>query len=224
MAVKKEDIILGLVVFATVTTAGLVIYFSLRNKDDKKYNSNTKNKNNDGKIKSILFIGDSNTVANYSYADQLKKIYPNLKIKKIAKVGEKTDWMKNQLSNELNNNKYDLIGILGGSNDIYSLGKNDSAKKNLNDMYNLIHSKGSKVLAVTPPNKDFYVNKTEQKQKSLFDLVDWMRNNNKIDYLVDFHKITGDKKYFSANDGYLHANSSAHKILTDNVKQKINVA
>lgn len=226
MALKKGDIWLGLVVFASVTTAGLVIYFSLRNKDDKKaQNTSSSTKNNDGKIKSILFIGDSNTAANYSYADQLKKMYPNIKIKKIAKVGEKTDWMKTQLINELNSNNYDLVAVLGGSNDIYALGKNDSAKRNLNDMYDLIHSKGAKVLAVTPPNKDFYVKKTEQKQKALFDLVDWMKGNKKIDYLVDFHNITADKKFFSANDGYLHANSSAHKILTDNViKQKINLA
>jgi hypothetical protein len=213
-----------LAVFAAVTTAGLVIYFSLRNKDDKKSYSTNESNSSDGKIKSILFIGDSNTVANYSYADQLKKIYPNLKIKKIAKVGEKTDWMKNKLINELNSgNKYDVVGVLSGSNDIYALGKNDSAKRNMNYMYDLIHSKGSKVLAVTPPNKDYYVKNTDQKQKELFDLVDWMKGNNKIDYLVDFHKITGDKKYFSANDGYLHANSSAHKILTDKVSNILNI-
>ncbi len=207
-----------------VTTAGLTIFYKIKNKDNKKIDYAPVNKNGDGKIKSILFIGDSNTVANYSYADQLKKMYPNLKIKKIAKVSQKTDWMKNQLANELNSNSYDLVSILGGSNDIYALGKNDAAKKNLNEMYDLVHSKGAKVLAITPPNKDFYVNETDQKQKSLFDLVDWMRDNKKIDYLVNFHKLTGDKKYFSAGDGYLHANSSAHKLLTDDVKQKVNVA
>lgn len=218
MSIKKGDILLGLVVFASVTTAGLIVFFALRNKDNKKpEQTSTPSKKNDGKIKSILFIGDSNTAANYSYADQLKKMYPNIKIKKIAKVGEKTDWGKNQMINELKNNKYDIIVILLGSNDIYALGNGNSAKNNLNFMYDLAHSNGSKVLAVTPPNKDFYVKKTEQKQKALFDLVDWMKRNKKIDYLVDFHNITADKKFFSANDGYLHANSSAHKILTNDV-------
>lgn len=174
-------------------------------------------------INSILFIGDSNTAANYSYADQLKKSFPDLIVKKIAKVGEKTDWMKTQLQNELNKNKYNVVAILGGSNDIYALGKNDSAKRNLNDMYDLIHSKGSKVIAVTPPNKDFYINKTEAKQKLLFDLIDWMKSNRKIDYLVDFHKITSDKKYFNSSDGYLHANSSAHQILANKVTNELNL-
>ncbi len=226
MESKQGNIILGLAVFAVATTAGLVIYFSLQKKGNNNKSDYTPpvKKKDDGKVKSILFIGDSNTAANYSYADQLKKLYPNLKIKKVAKVGEKTDWMKNQLINELNGNHYDMVAVLGGSNDIYALGKDDSAKKNLDEMYNLIHSKGSKVLAITPPNKDFYTKKTDQKQKALFDLVDWMKGNKKIDYLVDFHEITADKKYFSANDGYLHANSSAHKILTDDIKQKVNIA
>jgi len=224
MESKKGNIILGLAVFAVATTAGLIIYFSLRNKDDKKNSSVNVNKKDDGKIKSILFIGDSNTAANYSYADQLKKIYPNLKIKKIAKVGEKTDWMKTQLANELKNNKYDLVAILGGSNDIYALGKTDAAKRNLDEMYKMIHDSGAKVLAITPPNKDFYVKKTEQKQNLLSDLVNWIKSKSNIDYVADFYSITKDKKFFSPSDGYLHANSSAHKILTDDVKQKINLA
>lgn len=177
-----------------------------------------------GKIKSILFIGDSNTAANFSYADQLKKDFPNLTIKKIAKVGEKTDWMKSELEKELKNNKYDVVAILGGSNDIYAGRKLDSTKSDLDYMYNLIHSKGAKVLGVTPPNKDYYVNKTEAKQKQLYDLIDWMKSNKNIDYLIDFHKITSDKKYFSSGDGYLHANSSAHNILKKQAIDELNIA
>ena len=203
----NKNIIYG-VIGGLVIGLGL-IYLSRRKKSDK--------------VTSILFIGDSNTAANYSYADKLKRQFPNIDVKKIAKVGEKTDWMKNQLQNELNKKDYDIIIILGGSNDVYALGKTDSAKQNLNAMYDLIHSKGAKVIAVTPPNKDFYVNKTEAKQKLLFDLIDWMKSNKKIDYLIDFHKITSDKKYFSPSDGYLHANSLAHEILANSVKNKLNL-
>lgn len=219
---KKQNLITGLIVVAGLTAIGLTFYFiKSSNKTTSTKKTPTKK---DDRIKSILFIGDSNTAANWSYADQLKKKFPNIKIKKIAKVGEKTDWMKKQLADELKSgNKYDVIAILGGSNDIYALGKNTSAKSNLDDMYNMAHNSGAKVLAVTPPNKDFYVKKTDQKQKSLFDLVDWIKNNNKPDYVVDFHKITADKKYFSAGDGYLHANSSAHKILEQEAVKKINI-
>jgi len=181
------------------------------------------NKSKDKKVNSILFIGDSNTVANYSYADKIKKSFPNLRVKKIAKVGEKSDWALNELQKELSKNKYDIVAVLIGSNDIYALNSNTQAKQNLDKIYDLIKSKGSRVLAVTPPNKDFYVQRTEKKQELLYDLVDWIRKNKKIDYLVDFHKITSDKKYFSPNDGYLHANSLAHDILAEQSKSKLNL-
>lgn len=209
---RNIKIVLGGLIGGAVIGFGL-IYLS------KKYGKSSSS----SKIKSILFIGDSNTAANYSYADQLKKDFPNLTIKKIAKVGEKTDWMKSELEKELKNNKYDVVAILGGSNDIYAGRKLDSTKNDLDYMYNLIHTKGAKVLGVTPPNKDYYVSKTEDKQEKLFDLVDWMKKNKNIDYLVDFHKITSDKKYFSSGDGYLHANSSAHKILKQESINKINL-
>jgi len=181
------------------------------------------NKSKEKNINSILFIGDSNTVANYSYADKLRQSFPNLKVKKIAKVGEKTDWALRELQKELSENKYDVVAVLIGSNDIYALNSNTEAKKNLDKIYNLIKSKGSKVLAVTPPNKDFYVQRTQKKQELLYDLVDWMRKNKNIDYLVDFHKITADKKYFSSTDGFLHANSLAHNILAEQTKTKLNL-
>ncbi len=172
-------------------------------------------------VRSILFIGDSNTVAGYSYADQLKQRFPNLSIKKIAMNGAKTDWMLQQLTTELNNNSYDLVAILGGSNNIYALGSDVAAKSNLQTMYQLSQSKGSRVLAVTPPNKDYYVNRTDQKQNALSDLVSWLNWNLTPDYYINFHKITADKSFFSAGDGYLHPGSAAHKILADNVVQKI---
>ena len=111
-------------------------------------------------VKSILALGDSNTLANFSYADQLQKQFPNVKIKKIAQNGANSSWMKSQLEQELKNNKYDIISILAGSNDIYGGVSADLTKANLDYIYNLAHSKGSKVIGITPPNKDFYNNKT----------------------------------------------------------------
>jgi len=204
---KSSNILFGLGAFAISLT---LIYIFTKGKSKSSGTS-------------ILFIGDSNTASNFSYADQLKKEFPKLHIKKIAKVGEKTDLMKQELSNELKNNKYDIVAVLGGSNDIYALGKIDSTKNNLDAMYKMIHNSGAKVLAVTPPNKDYYIHKTEQKQKLLSDLIDWMKSDSNIDYLIDFHKITGDKKYFSSSDGYLHSNASAHKILAEQTKQKLNL-
>jgi lysophospholipase L1-like esterase len=175
-------------------------------------------------IKSILAVGDSNTVAHFSYADQLQKQLPNLQIKTVAKNGANTSWMKTQLEQELQNNKYDLVIILGGSNDIYGGVKSDVTKSNLDYMYKLSKYKGSKVLAITPPNKDFYTAKTEQKQTLLNDLVNWIKGNTNTDYFIDFHQMTNNKNLFSSADGYLHPQSGAHTILASDIIRQINLA
>lgn len=171
--------------------------------------------NSTKKIKSILFIGDSNTVPDFSYADQLKQIDPSLNIKKIAQNGANTDWMLEQMKNELAVNKYDAVSILGGSNDIYGKGEIDSAKSNLNKMYLLVKSKGMKVIAVTPPNKNWYVNRTDQKQQLLSDLINWISNNPLKNYYIDFWSMTNNQNFFTSADGYLHPQSQAHNILAN---------
>lgn len=171
------------------------------------------------KITSILFIGDSNTAASFSYADQLQKQFPNLKIKKIATSGEKTDWMLEQLKKELALNKYDLVAILGGSNDIYALDSITAAQANLTAMYKLVHQYGAKVLAVTPPNHNWYINATAHKQTILQQLVAWIMSNPNADYKINLWDITNDKRFFTEADGYLHAQAPAHKILADKTTQ-----
>lgn len=173
------------------------------------------------KIKSILFIGDSNTVANFSYADELQQIDPSLTIKKVAQNGANTDWMLQHLRDELASNKYDAVSILGGSNDIYSKGEIDSAKSNLNKMYLLAQSKGMKVIAVTPPNKNWYVNKTESKQQLLNELVNWISKNPLTDYFINFWDMTNDQGYFTSSDGYLHPQEQAHSILANTIYNQI---
>lgn len=204
----KKIIIIGIIIIIVLS---IIIYFLYKNTTTSK------------KVKSILFIGDSNTNANFSYADQLRQRFPGLVIKKIAQDGSKTDWMFQQLNNELQNNKYDVVAILGGSNDIYGLGKTDGTKKSLDAMYDLSHARGSKVLAVTPPNKDFYTNKTDQKQALLQDLINWMKNNRNIDFFIDFHSITNNKSFFNSSDGYLHPQAGAHSILASQTAQKLNL-
>lgn len=175
------------------------------------------------KVSSILFIGDSNTASATSYADQLQRDYSNLVIKKIAQNGAKTDWMYAQLQNELKTNPYSLVVILGGSNDIYALNYNDSAKANLDAMYKLSHSYGSKVIAVTPPSKNFYVNRTDRKQQLLKDLVSFIKQNKNADHVIDFYSLSNDLSYFNPADGYLHAGPAAHTVLKNKLKSKIQV-
>lgn len=208
----KKIVIIGIIVILILL---VTIFFLLRGKSSLRMKS---------PVKSILAIGDSNTAANFSYVDQLQKQFPGIKIKKIAQNGANTSWMKAQLQQELQNNKYDIVSILGGSNDIYGGVNLNTTKSNLDYMYQLSNSKGSKVIGITPPNKDFYTNKTGQKQSMLLDLVNWMSNNKNIDYFIDFHKMTNNKNLFSSADGFLHPQSGAHAILENQVKQELNLA
>ena len=205
---KNKNIFIGGIVLAGVAIGLAMVYFSNKNKNLNK----------------ILFVGDSNTFANFSYADQLKKDFPNLTRKKIAKNGANSSWAKSELSKELSMNKYDVVSILIGSNDVYGGQTLIFSKNNLSEMYKLAHDNGSKVLAITPPNKDFYVNKNDVKQKTLNDLVSWIKNNKDVDYFIDFYNITNNKNYFTSADGYLHPQSSAHKILEQQTINKLNIA
>ncbi len=137
--------------------------------------------------------------------------------------GGKTDWMLSQLQQELKSNKYDVVSILGGSNDIYGTNSIDGAKKNLDAMYKLAKSKGSHVIAVTPPNKDHYPKKTDQKQSLLNSLVSWIKSNQNKDEVIDFKAMTADKKYFSAADDFLHPQGSAHKMLAGSFERSANM-
>ncbi|MBC7412364.1 MAG: hypothetical protein H7331_07910 [Bacteroidia bacterium] len=180
-----------------------------------------KKKNNS--ITSILFIGDSNTATPFSYADQLAKKFPTIRMKKIALIGAKTDWILAQLKSELTKNKYDLVCVMGGSNDIYALSKIDNAEQNLNSIYNISHQNGAKVLAITPPNKNFFIKRTDLKQKLLFSLINWIKSNQNTDYFVNFWDITNNKSFFTVADGFLHAQSPAHKILANTIINTINL-
>lgn len=208
MKPQTKNLLVGLAIGFSLVGIGLLVF--RKRKSDK--------------VKSVLFVGDSNTFANFSYADKLKKMFPNLIVNKVAKNGATTEWMNQNVRDELKSYNYDLIAVLAGSNDIYGLGRIDNTKKNLDEMYDMARLKGTKVLAITPPNKDFYKNKTEKKQQLLSDLVDWIMSNKKADYKIDFHKLTNDKSLFSASDDYLHPQSKAHDLLAEQIKEKINFA
>lgn len=182
-----------------------------------------RNYNNAGKTKSILFLGDSNTFYDFSYAHSFKSKFPNTRVKIIAKIGAQTSWMLNELKKELSVNKYDVISVLGGSNDIYASNSNASALKNLDAIYDLAKSKGMKIIAIAPPNKNFFIRKTEKKQQELFSLIKWIMSNKKKDYFINFWNITDNKKFFNSDDGYLHAQKPAHDILLLNFLSTVNL-
>lgn len=172
----------------------------------------------------VLFIGDSYTAGSNSYADQLKKMIPNIQIKKIAKVGEKTDWMLSNSSNEISGNKYNAVFILGGLNDVYALGNIDSTKKNLEAMYEIAKKSGAKVIGITIAPTDYYSSYTPAKGKLTDDLNAWIKHNKTVDASIDFNKMLKsgsrqDTGLFVSDK--LHASTKGHEMLASDIKKKV---
>ncbi len=171
----------------------------------------------------FLFVGDSTTEYSQSYADKLKAICSGMQIKKLSAVSRNTNVMRDTLAADLNaGNRYDVIAILGGSNDLGSSSIN--TKANLQAMYEMAKNSGAKVIAITPPNKNFLVNQYwigpgDPKIVILNDLVKWIMQNPLPDVRVNWNAITNRKDYFLSD--MQHPNSTAHAVLLQEILNKM---
>lgn len=154
----------------------------------------------------FLFVGDSLTAYTQSYADQLRPICPQLNYAKVAKSGEKTDWMLAQLRAALQTERPDAVVIWGGVNDIYARNSITVAKQNLGAMYDMAKSSGAKVVAVTVIPTRSYKNATEKTVALTNELNSWIRGHAGADAVVDANKALNN-----GNDGtrpeYLQADT-----------------
>ncbi len=174
---------------------------------------------------SFLFIGDSLTAYSNSYADQLKQQYPNINIKKIAEVGKQTSWMLPQLQTELSSNKYDVIAIWGGVNDIYATGSIANAESNLQQMYDLARNSGAKVVALTVNPTATYNLSTPKTTELTNALNNWINTNNSVDAVVDVNKLVnngndGTQLYYLQPDN-LHLTDAGQQIIENDFVNKV---
>jgi len=205
----KNKFIIGGIILVSAITVAAATYFTIKKLTKKDLSKG-----------SFLFIGDSTTANTNGYVEKIQSKFPNAKIKKIAKVGQKTDWMLDQLKQELSNgSKYDVITFLGGSNDIFSTLRIDKAESNLDDMYTIAKKNGALVVAITPPNKAFYPNTTDKHRQLISDFNKWIKSNKKVDVVVDLNNLV-DKKELFASD-FQHINNKGHEILAENYLKKI---
>lgn len=176
----------------------------------------------------FLFIGDSNTVISHSYAAQLQKYCPAANIKLLAESGRNTTTMLQTLQAELAaGKKYDVIAILGGSNDLYAP---DKVKQNLQAMYGLAKANGARIVAVTPPSKNYIRlgqpawggDDYTQLLNNLKSITAWINANKTVDVVIDWNKITDNKEAFTGTD-YQHANSTAHTLLLQQMIKKLSL-
>jgi lysophospholipase L1-like esterase len=106
--------------------------------------------------KSILFIGDSITAdPQWSYPALIRKARPDLNIDVLAKPGQTTKWMADNLPFKLAAKKYDRIYIYGGVNDAYNsyIKVPDTPIANVQKMIDLSRQNGAEsyvILGIEP--------------------------------------------------------------------------
>ncbi len=173
-------------------------------------------------ISKILIVGDSITVGGIytgGYVNLIKKLYPDITITTVAAIGISTDWMLTNAKPKIESGNYDLLIIMGGTNDIYSGRLLKNTKANLQAIYDAAKAKGTKVMAITPPPSGNYNLWTLSKQAFHEALNKFILTNKSVDYPVDFYTLLSDssgkgkaKTAYMIADG-LHPNFTAHKLL-----------
>lgn len=170
----------------------------------------------------MLFVGDSHTAGSWSYADKIIANCKSKTSKKIAKEGAPTTWILEQLKNELQENKYDLVVILGGSNDIFGSLSIDKAKSNMNQMLNLIEDSGAKSVVINPPSKKFYSGTTDNHKELINQWTEFLKNHKRPFSFIDFESLTQDIEVFAGD--MIHVNSYGHKRLADTFTNKMKLS
>jgi lysophospholipase L1-like esterase len=168
------------------------------------------------KVLNLLFVGDSNTASAAGgkfygwWAGQRLNAdvsQPRVTVDRVAKGGEGTTWMIDNLRTRLSQkgaNYYDIITILGGSNDIWG-GDHDAeyVKTNIQTLVQMATDHGARAVVISPPSKELYVQKKkedpavpkkektsqENKLNELAKLVKW-ETDTYGDNFINFNWIT----------------------------------
>lgn len=205
----KNKFLIGGIILVSAIAVTAITYFTIKKLTKKDLSK-----------ASFLFIGDSTTANPNGYVEKIQAKFPNAKIKKIAKVGAKTDWMLDQLKQELSTGaKYDVATFLGGSNNIFGDLRIDKAESDLDEMYSLAKKNGALVVAITPPNKSFFPNTTDKHRQLISDFDKWIKSNKKVDVFIDLDKLVNKKELFASD--FQHINNQGHDILANAYLNKV---
>lgn len=167
----------------------------------------------------VLFVGDSQTADDESYAYQLLrsgKLHKDSQNKAVW--GKKTDEIMKQLNSALNSGiKFDIINIMGGGNNAGDKDEGSQAKSDLQSMYNIAKKHGAIVVAISNPNKnwtkkDIKVKKTNNK---IADFVNKKPSNTDIIINANEFKVNAYKK------DRVHLNAIANTALKNHWVKKV---
>ena len=155
----------------------------------------------------VLFVGDSQTAANWSYA---KKLLASKRVtgKIVAKNGANTAKVLNMLQSNISK-KYDIISIMAGGND--GAAKSPfGAIENFKSMFELVKKYGAKLVVVTNPSKQFVKKGDEYYKKGGYpsndDISKWLRTQAPADVVINTSNF--DNVDFVKD--HVHLDSDAH--------------
>lgn len=162
----------------------------------------------------VLFLGDSQTAASYSYANSLIND-GTVTGKVVSQGGASTYVLRQMLRDELmKGEKYDAVSILAGGNDAW---RDDprAAIDNLKSMYQTIKNAGMKVIAVSNPTKKFAESPGSSKKKypSNDEIASWVEagGDGLIDSIVPLNSRTKDTLTAFSGDK-IHLSGAGHAV------------
>ena len=174
----------------------------------------------------VLFVGDSLSAGlGFTWNYLLEKKHPEWNVKHIVKGGVRTQWMLDELRNELKQNNYDIVFIWGGTNDMFSLVSINSAISNLQKMADLVKEQGGTPIIFAGYDVKSVMLDEKLKPTIYCDKPCMLRSR---DRMIEFQDklesgINGAKviprvinSSISAGDG-THVGGSSHKIMADHV-------
>jgi peptidoglycan hydrolase-like protein with peptidoglycan-binding domain/lysophospholipase L1-like esterase len=159
-------------------------------------------------VPNVLFIGDSQTAADWSYARKLlaSKLVTG---KVIAKNGASTGELVNMLANNLSDS-YDIVSIMGGGNDAMSKTPM-KAIANFERMIRMVKKAGAKLVMITNPTKQYIEPGDKYYSKEGYPsndaIADWTANESGADVIIDTQPF--DKLDFTKD--HVHLDADAHK-------------
>jgi flagellum-specific peptidoglycan hydrolase FlgJ len=161
----------------------------------------------------VLFVGDADTRAPFSYARDILRTGEVVGTISAANVSiqEFPRLLQAGLTKDI-----DVVCIMF-SNIIP--GKTTREEEVLQQMYTTAKETGAKVIAITPTSKEFvpYGHVTHENNEKL---VQWVLDQNISDYVVNAYKSTGKKNFFE-KDG-LMLNVEGHEIVARQVLRALN--
>lgn len=174
-------------------------------------------KQSDKKIR-VLFVGDSQTAADWSYARLLLRT-KQIKGKIVARNGASTAAVLRMLQDSLSE-KYDVVSIMAGGND-GAARTPFNAIKNFDAMFKLVQNSGAKLVVVTNPTKNFIEPDDAYYKKDGYPsndkISDWLQTQTPADVVID----TGDFDALDFGKDHVHLDSDAHRQIASQWKRQV---